>query len=1036
MKRDKQPADRPAYTTIVVAFAATAIFSAVFPGGATAALGGKSIPSLGYHVAFLDFHDGEYQDALKSFRREGRGAIKNAQTRWIDSICYHTMCGECYYQMGQYADALEHYDSALKLYLAFSNWMTLVKFPANIQPAASQRAVPWGRSARRTRLGRYPNSMLIRQGEVLTEQSLRKGGTIQQPIYFSIKVQEIVRCTTLAIRRRAELLGPLSPHDQLTGEVLTALQRRPGLPNHWSEVWIDLQLGLAQAAAGKNAQAMKSLQRSIAAAGQYDHPMTSVALLELGKMAMAANNWNAAAKFFEEAGYSAYYYPDPTIVEESLRYGALVHMAANHKGPYPPLAQAIRFAKSKGYRPLYASILLSAADTAATRGQTRQAAAYLEQAQAAFARRDMAFGKIGARLSYLQALVSFQNRQTADGNQALARAMDSMGHASLWLFHIALADRSFISGSITPRLAMELFGEVLRDPGPVDWALRPIESMAVLTHPHPLPLEHWFEVAIGRKEHERAMEIADRCRRRRFFNTRAFGGRLQSLRWILEGPQETLDRESQMHRQDLLVRYPGYEALSKRGKQIREELRRLPPVAEAGSEEAQRQRKLFAELSEISRAQEAVLREMAVGREPAALVFPPLYKTEKIRSALPPGHALLVFFSTSRNNYAFLLNKNRYAHWRLQPSRILIKQLSKLLQDMGHFSGIRDVTLKELADDAWKESAQTLLDTILKGSGANFSKPFQELIVVPDGIFWHVPFEALQVRIDGKSQSLLSRFRIRYAPTASLAIPDGRPRKAAGVTGVVVGKLHPRGEETATQNAFEELAATLPDTVALPSPPPAPSSLYRVLFDRLIVLDDIQPPTAGPYSWSPLEIDRAAAAGSLQAWMDLPWGGPRTVILPGFHTAAENSLKGAKAATVGNEIFLSACGLMSSGVKTIVLSRWRTGGRASFEMVREFAQELPHASPAEAWQRAALLAADSPLDVAAEPRVKRNIAAGQTKADHPFFWSGYLLIDSGVTPPKTAAARKEHVLEFKQPQKTGGDKDKAKKNEAQPKKAF
>jgi len=209
--------------------------------------------------------------------------------------------------------------------------------------------------------------------------------------------------------------------------------------------------------------------------------------------------------------------------------------------------------------------------------------------------------------------------------------------------------------------------------------------------------------------------------------------------------------------------------------------------------------------------------------------------------------------------------------------------------------------------------------------------------------------------------------------------------------------------------------------------------LYRVLFDNLIALDDIQPPTAGPYSWSPLQIGRSSKAGSLQAWMDLPWGGPQTVILPGFHTAAENSLKGSKPSTVGRELFLSACGLMSSGVKTIVLSRWRTGGRTSFEIVREFAQELPHATPAEAWQRAVLLTAESPLDTVAEPRIKKELASSQSKADHPFFWSGYLLIDSGVTPPKSDVVAKEHKLEFKQPQKP--EKKDAEKKDADEKDA-
>jgi hypothetical protein len=71
------------------------------------------------------------------------------------------------------------------------------------------------------------------------------GGVVQPATLYSIQVQEIVRATTLAIRRRTELLGPTCRHDPLTSELVTVLSRRPGAPNHWSEAWIDVQLGLA-----------------------------------------------------------------------------------------------------------------------------------------------------------------------------------------------------------------------------------------------------------------------------------------------------------------------------------------------------------------------------------------------------------------------------------------------------------------------------------------------------------------------------------------------------------------------------------------------------------------------------------------------------------------------------------------------------------------------------------------------------------------------------------------------------------------------
>ena len=82
----------------------------------------------------------------------------------------------------------------------------------------------------------------------------------------------------------------------------------------------------------------------------------------------------------------------------------------------------------------------------------------------------------------------------------------------------------------------------------------------------------------------------------------------------------------------------------------------------------------------------------------------------------------------------------------------------------------------------------------------------------------------------------------------------------------------------------------------------------------------------------------------------------------------------------------TVCGLMSDGVRTILLSRWRPGGQTSYDLVREFAQELPHAAPAEAWHRSVQLAAETPLEADREPRIKQ--ASGRqntTHAGHPFF---------------------------------------------------
>jgi CHAT domain-containing protein len=123
--------------------------------------------------------------------------------------------------------------------------------------------------------------------------------------------------------------------------------------------------------------------------------------------------------------------------------------------------------------------------------------------------------------------------------------------------------------------------------------------------------------------------------------------------------------------------------------------------------------------------------------------------------------------------------------------------------------------------------------------------------------------------------------------------------------------------------------------------------------------------------------------------MQLPFGAPDVVVLPGYQTLAENGLRGRPN---GDEVMVATCGLMAAGSRTLVIARWRTGGQMSMEVVREFLQVLPQESAASAWQRAILLARSAELDPASEPRLK-DVKPGEVPtAAHPFFWAGYLMM--------------------------------------------
>jgi hypothetical protein len=486
---------------------------------------------------------------------------------------------------------------------------------------------------------------------------------------------------------------------------------------------------------------------------------------------------------------------------------------------------------------------------------------------------------------------------------------------------------------------------------------------------------------------------------------------------VLEGPLEALDRQTQMQRQDLLARYPVYKQLSQQSRTLRTALAGMPLVA-ADAAILKQQSQALSQLAALSLQQEAILREMAVRREPASLVFPPVRTVADIQKNLPKGHAILAFFATSRQMYGFLLNQDKYGYWPIASPPAIAKDLKELLRDFGQYGPLHEIALKDLNESNWKQPATRLLEQVLKGSNADFTQKFDELVIVPDGLFWYVPFEALQVTVGGKQRPLIAQVRVRYAPTVSLAATKvGLGRRVTGNTAVECGKLFPRDDAGVSQAAFEQLAKVLPGSVMLKSPLPAPSAVYSSLFHRLVVFDDINLAGGGPYDWAPVPLEKNKPGNTLNDWLGLPWGGPDEVILPGFHTAAEDAtLKGANKLMPGHEIFLSVCGLMASGSRTILLSRWRSGGQSSYDIVREFSQELPHIAPSEAWQRAVFLTAGSQLNLAAEPRIasKRGSAGEEApKANHPFFWAGYMLIDPGVRPAKDEGPGDAPVVKVK-----------------------
>jgi len=962
-----------------------------------------AVPPASYYRAVGLYQNGDFKSALDQFKIELQGGFKIGQNRWVDSICLYAMVGECHYQLGNYPAALEHFNACLNHWLSMRDWLIKARFTDDIRPAqAGQiRSIAWGPPGRRVKHGSFPEEVLVLQGDdnpAGNNQVVRTGGIFVQPTLRPVGVYEQVRTLGLALRRRRELVGPAAERDPMGEKMIAALSRQITSSGHWSRVFADAHLGLAYAAAGNDIMARPMLVQSATAAGGYDHPLTPACLFELGRIDLTQGNFVSAANFFFEASCSAAQFQDVMLIEESLRYGHMAHLLANRTGAYPPLAIAMEWARRNQKNLLYASTATLVAESFSLHGQPDQAAAALAEARKTVQGNSMATARIGARVMGMAAQVAYQQGNLVAGDKSLAAAIAIQQNVSLWLWHIRLADGLWRQQAITAREAMRLYEFLLREPRSADWLSEPLESHAVMSTPRADFYARWFLVAIERKQFESALEIADLARRHRFFSTLPLGGRLLALKWMLSGPLEMLTPQDQLERRDLLGAYPQYARLVQQAEGVRQELAAMPLVA-ADPMALRKQSDAIDSLASLAAAQDLVLRQMAVRRLPCRMIFPPKRSVAELREALPEKQAILEFFFAGDKVYGILAGKDVFNVWEAGSVADIHDRTIHLMRQLGNVDGNRPLGPKQLVDTTWQKTARELWLDLTKASSSDFQNTFDELVIVPDGALWYVPFEMLS---GGTGPLMIEQTRVRYAPTASLAIPfEHRLRHRDDNLVAAVGRLYPRDDLRVGDAAFAQLKGQIPTAIALTRKPlPGPMSLYSAIFDRLVVLDDIAAPQGSAYSFSPVPLAAGSPGSTLDHWLTSPHRSPDQVVLPGFHSAAEDAMKTMTPALAGSDVFLPVFGLLASGSRTVLVSRWRTGGQNCHDLVREFVQELPHASAAEAWQRSVLLACDTALKPELEPRLEIPATMEPPKARHPFFWSGYLVIDSGSLPRK------------------------------------
>ncbi len=965
---------------------------------------GDEIPHASYYAASQALYSGEYRTAVRELGRETQRGLRTAQARWIDSVCYYAM-----YHQGRNAEALAQFDQACQILLAYPNWMQQVKFRPGprVDGNRSRRVPPWGRSQRTFVIGQFSGTEQVLLGDLNAEKTISQGGVYRAPMLVRVNVVEVVRMSALAMRRRNEILGPLAAQDAITKQLSSALMAGNLSPaNHWSGAWIDLLRGIAQAGVGKLDEADNLLGRSLVVEGQFDHPLTCVGLLEQGRVAAARGDTRRAGQLFAEAGYSAFYFEDYDVLTESALQGWLNHVASGAPGVYVPLDPIATWAQANRLQHIATKLRLAQADSLLGLNQVGPGAAIIDDAGRRIG--DMRAGLPGVHLLYLQAVLQVLQGRYDQGSEALSRALVAQAGVSLRNFQINRTNALYDSRAASARVALDLYTSLLADPSAVDWFRSPLDAMTVVTTGHDTAFDRWFLAALERKDASLALDVAERAKRRRYLSRQPFGGRLVALRAILESPESELSRDGLAQRQQILGLFSNYRKLADAGRQIQLQLQAGPVLGATGAD-TKPLSTLYDQWDHNAMERQQILAQLAVRRLPSSPEFPPLRPAAELQKALVDGETLVEFHAIGEKVFGFLVTKSAVNIWQLPDARLLRTGLGNFLRALGNYGPSREMSLNEIQSGAWRDAAKETYKGIFTNSHLDEAK-VSILTIVPDNALWYLPFEALIPAAGKGDKTLADMFPVRYGPTAGLAVSNARPLRRAQHTGIVARDLKFAGEAVERDAVLQELVSAVVGPIVLPEPLKEPARLVSPLLDSLVVFDEIPSDTLGDPTYL---FPKSRTANKASGWITLPFGAPERLIVTGFKTESQQGMRSSRRESsrpgvarksngvAGEEIFQSLCNLMSTGSRSILLSRWRTDGRTNFDLVREFAKESTETPAAEAWQRACLLARENPLDPGHEPRLKRSEeVADMPKADHPFFWAAYLLVDTEPRPEK------------------------------------
>lgn len=958
----------------------------------------SELPRADYYVARELFRMGGTREAAEGFKSAFNRARRVGDQRWIDSIPPLVMLGECYYQQGSLAAALEQYDAALMLALQHPQWTDQIEIADQqlVELEGFAKGIDWFAKSRPTRPVAIPQGIQIAIDP--TAASVVAPGAVVAPVSLVTRLDatEVMRTMAIALTRRWQILGPLSQHSPMTEPLDALLARPPQQTAPWLQAsWTALQ-GLGGLSSPTARDSKERLRAATLIRNEFDYYLSAHCLVVLASLEANEGKYQAAISNLQDATLLAAQFEQLDVLSEAIELMGACAAASQRVEQATPLLRVASWSNKRSPR-VQAVALNAAAELMVYGGDLQQADRLVNQAAPVVRGRDVVLPRAQAQLSYTTALLAFAQDRRSYGLSNLATALKLMrgtsgsGAVVESVFQAQLALDLLAKGGLTAMQAEEILEVVLGEPNSAAWELRPLATMAAMTTSSLPAYERLVELAVVRHAPpELVLQRIDHLQRQRFFEALPLGGRLLAWRTAANTDLIDFDAPTRLVVEPILQRNPTLKNQLAQIKALASDLndRGLPLDDRKVGSEAKR---AFAELEGLAERTENRLAYLSLQRNALQRSLPSAASAESLQTLLQPEEMLLGFAIAGEQVLGVACRHDTIHVWHAGSLATLDPLLSSLLKEMGIVRQTPVLLPSAILppNASWRSTATKLYSLLIPAQVQQMMDASEQLYVVPNGRLWYLPWESLPVDAKPGARPWISRFAISYVPTLGSLPLAMHERPALDETVGIVGDLF-SPERALNQQLAAKLLGEVPNSheVNLAQKVTIPSATWlKLTAEQLWVADEIDVPPSG---WEtivlPMEKGKQTRLG---AWLETPQSAPAHLLLPGMKVG----LRGG-AMRDGNEIFLSACATLFGGSRFALLSRWPVGGPSTQVLLSRYLQEVPDETAANAWRRAVLALWPEQFLIAEEPSL---LPAGSEAADlcsgeHPLLWAGYLSV--------------------------------------------